>query len=267
MRALLRVASWRATEEALGDIIEEVNGGRRQPLWLAREVLITMRPRQRTTTRHERRSQMLSNVRRDVQYAVRTLARNPAFTLAALAPIALGIGINTGLFSILNSLALRPLPVPGSRELVTVHQQFQGVRQRRVQGARSLFSLPEYAVYRDNSRTLAGVMAYSRPRSMTLGGATPREVEAVIVTCNYFDVLELPPAAGAGFSASNCGQPHASPSVVVTHRLWTSVIGPDLSVAGKSLVLNGREVAVAGIAAEGFSGVDFTEPRSRSRAR
>jgi len=75
---------------------------------------------------------MLSTVANDVRYALRTLRRNPGFAVAAIAPIALGIGINTGVVSILNNVMFRPLPAPLPNELVTVYQEFQGVQKRRV---------------------------------------------------------------------------------------------------------------------------------------
>ena len=104
-------------------------------------------------------------------------------------------------------MALRPLPTPESTELVSIYQEFQGVKQRRVHGARSMFSLPEYRAYRDATQTLSGVMAYSRSWTVTLGGQSPQEIEGVLVTCNYFDVLQLRPVIGTGFTAANCEAP------------------------------------------------------------
>jgi hypothetical protein len=77
---------------------------------------------------------MLSNIWRDIRYTLRTLRLSPGFAVAAAAPIALGIGINTGVFTILHNLAMRPHPVPGARELVSVHQEFQGIKGRQVHG-------------------------------------------------------------------------------------------------------------------------------------
>jgi len=142
---------------------------------------------------------MVSNVWRDVRYALCTFRRSPGFAFAAIAPIALGIGINTGIFSILNSLALRPLSTPDSTELVTIHQQFRGVQERRSQGSRSMFSMPEYRTYRDRTQTLSGLMAFSRPWTFTVGGQSPELIDAVLVTCNYFDVLQLRPLLGPRF--------------------------------------------------------------------
>jgi putative ABC transport system permease protein len=201
---------------------------------------------------------MLPNLWSDIRYAARTFRHSPGFAAAALAPIALGIGINTGIFSILNSVAFRQLPVPASAELVSMHQQFQGVTLRRVHGARSLFSVPEYRAYRDRTQTLSGLMAYTVPRTFTLAVEAPREVEAVFVSCNYFDVLRVRPFIGSGFGA-NCDSSDAPPTVVLSHDLWLRTFAGDRDIAGKTITLNGQQIAVAGVAPEGFDGIDLTK--------
>ncbi len=202
---------------------------------------------------------MLSNVLNDIRYALRTLGRNPGFAAAAIVPIALGIGINTGVFSILNSVAWRPLPVPDPDALVSIHQEFRGGPRRLVYGARSLFSIPEYRSYRDGTQTLSGLMAYSREWTVTLGRETPQEIGGVLVTCNYFDVLGLAPAIGTGFTSANCSAPDAPPTVVLSHALWTRSFGADPNVLQRPIVLNGRDVTVVGVAPAGFDGVDMAK--------
>ena len=200
---------------------------------------------------------MLSNLWGDIRYGFRTFRRSPAFAVAAIAPIALGIGINTGVFSILNSVALRPLLTPDSNELVSIHQQFQGVKQRQIHGSRSMFSLPEYRAYRDRTRTLSGLMAYSRPWTLALGGESAQEIEGVVVTCNYFDVLHVRPLLGPGFTASNCERPDAPPSLILSHALWMRAFAGDPDIIHKTISVSGQSVAVAGVAPEGFDGIDI----------
>jgi predicted permease len=202
---------------------------------------------------------MLSNIWNDVRYAVRTLRRNPGFAAAAIAPIALGIGINTGIFSILDAVALQPVPSPKPTELISVYQQFRGVKERRMHGSRSMFSMPEYRRYRDGTQTLSGVMAYSRYWTVTLGGESPQEIEGVLVTCNYFDVLLLRPVIGTGFTDANCEAPDAPPAVVLSHDLWSRTFAADRDIVRKTITLNGRSVAVAGVAPEGFGGIDIAK--------
>jgi predicted permease len=259
VRLLLRIAAFRASEAELGDVMEEYGTAKRGMLWLARQILSTLRGRRPHATIRERKAAMLSNLWSDMRYAMRTFRRHPGFAAAAVAPIALGIGINTGIFSILNSLALRPLPAPEAAELVSIHQQFRGVRERRIHGARSMFSLPEYRTYRDRTQTLSGLMAYSVPWTMTLGGESPQEIEGVLVTCNYFDVLRLQPLMGTGFTTANCEAPDAPPTAVLSHDLWTRAFAADRDIVGKTITLSGQRVAVVGVAPQAFDGTDLTK--------
>ena len=238
--------------------MEEYASGERSAFWLIREIFSAVRRPRTHETLHERRAQMLSNVWTDTRYALRTFRRNPGFAAAAMIPIALGIGINTGIFAILSNVALRPLPTPDSTALVTVHQDFQGVKGRRVHGARSMFSVPEYETYRDTTKTLSGIMAYTMAWTFTLGGKAPQEIEGVLVTCNYFDVLRVRPSIGAGFTQASCAAPNAAPSVILSHALWTRAFDADPDIVRKTITLDGQTVAVVGVAPEGFDGIAFT---------
>ena len=192
----------------------------------------------------------------DLRYAARRLLASPGFTAAAVATIAIGVGINTGIFSVLNGFALRELPAPAAGELVSVHQIIEGVR-RRVNGARSMFSVAEYETYRDNSETLSGLVAYSRPDTVTLAGDAPQEISGTFVSCNYFEVLRQPLALGGGFGPNDCVADGAAPTVVLTHDLWTRAFGSDPAIVGRQIVLNRVSFTVAGVAAEGMRGVDL----------
>jgi predicted permease len=261
-RKLPRVLLWlfRGSAAELGDVMEEHANGKGM-LWVWQQTLSTLSPRRRrmTTPGLERqgRTAMLQNLWADVRYAMRTFRRNPGFTAAAVFPIALGIGINTGIFSILNALALRPLAAPEANELVSVYQQFQGVQQRTVHGSRSMFSVPEYRGYRDNTQTLSGIMGYSTPWTVTLGGESPQEINGVAVTCNYFDVLQRPVAIGTGFTAANCEASGAPPAVILGHDLWTRTFAADPDIVRKTITLNRQFFAVVGVTPEGFHGTDF----------
>jgi predicted permease len=199
---------------------------------------------------------MLASLWSDFRYAARRLSQSPGFTAAAVATIALGVGINTGIFSVLNGIALRDLPAPEAGELVTVHQIFDG--PRFVHGGKSMFSTSEYRTYRDATQTVSGLMGYVRPWGLTLGGESPQSVSGTLVTCNYFDVLEQRPI-GIGFTATNCNDGIAKPVVVLGHDLWVSTFGADPSIVGRSIILNGQSFAVVGISPEGFQGIDLAK--------
>ena len=201
---------------------------------------------------------MLSTVRHDLRYALRTLTSSPGFAAAAILPIALGIGINTGVFAVLNSVAWRPPPVPDAESLVSIHQEFRGGPRRFVFGARSLFSLPEYRTYADGAHTLSGLMAYSRHWTVTLGREDPQPINGTFVTCNYFDVLRVVPAIGSGLTRANCEHPDAA-AIVLSHALWRSAFRGDPNILTQPIVIDGRNVTVAGVAPAGFDGIDMAK--------
>ena len=162
---------------------------------------------------------MLVNLMNDLRYAARRLAGSPGFTAAAVATIAIGVGINTAIFSVLNGFALRELPAPDAGELVTLYQTLEGVG-RRIDGSRG-FSVAEYDAYRDGSETLSGLVAYSRSAIATLGGESPQEISGALVSCNYFDVLRQPLALKTQTRMEHLDglcreQPHRLPS----QRVW-----------------------------------------------
>src|SRR5262245_17194156 len=170
---LVRWGFLRTAEAELGDIMEDYSRGQSR-WWLWMQILSLAR-----------RTNMFSNLRSDLRYGIRSLGQNAGFTIAAVLTIALGIGINTGIFSILNSAALSELPVPDGNRLVSVYQDFAGVKQRIVNGARSMFSTSEYRGYRDGTQTLSGLMGYAFFANVTLGGEYPQNLRGMLVTCNY----------------------------------------------------------------------------------
>lgn len=203
--------------------------------------------------------QIFSSLWSDLRFAARGLRHSPGFTAVAVLAIALGIGVNTGIFSVLNGIALRPLPAAEPSQLVSIYQNVHGARRNVSRGSNSMFSTQEYENYRDHNQTLSGVMAYSNspPWTVTLSGAPPREISGELVSCNYFDVLRQRAALGPGFTSGNCGPPGAAAAVVLSHDLWTSAFASDPSIIGKSVELNRRIFLVTGVAAPGFHG---TEP-------
>jgi hypothetical protein len=166
----------------------------------------------------------------DLRYSFRQLFKNPGFTAVAVLTLALGIGINVGIFTILNAAAFRPLPVPGSEQLVSVFLSFAGSREpihRNVYGDPNMASYSEYREYRDNNHVFDGLLAYAPSVRATLSGGSPHPVSGALVSYNYFDVLKVPPSLGSDFMDSDCATPGESAVVVLSDNLWRSEFRAD----------------------------------------
>jgi predicted permease len=193
---------------------------------------------------------------RDLRYGARALAQDPGFTVVAVLAIALGIGVNTGIFSVLNGVALRLLPIPKAEQIVSVDQIFHGNLRRNLHGESGLFSYSEYKDYRENNHVFSGLLAYAPFLEATLGGESPKHLMGAETSCNFFDVLRERPEIGRVFVEEDCRAPGASPVVVVSYDLWRSRFGADPSIVGKSVSLNRAKFVVIGVAAPGFGGLD-----------
>ena len=193
----------------------------------------------------------MHNLFQDFRYAVRMLAKSPGFTAIAIVTLALGIGANTAIFSVVNAALLRPMPVERPEELASVYtSDFSGPPY----GASSY---PDYLDFRDKTDVFSGVAAYSlQMMSMnTGGGETSRRVFGEIVTGNYFDVLGVPAARGRGFLPEEDRTPGTHPVVVLSHALWQRQFGGDEGIVGRTLRLNGTLFTVIGIAPQSFPGM------------
>jgi predicted permease len=199
---------------------------------------------------------MLAGLWMDLRYAVRALGRSPGFTVAAVATLALGIGVNAGVFTVLNGVLFRDLPAPDSHELVAIAQTVEGVEGFAMSGV-GTFSTAEYRAYRDQTQTLSGLLAFGTPiGETTLGGDAPQLIYGALVSCNYFDVLETPPALGRALANEDC-EPGAAPAVVLGHELWSTTFSADTAIVGRTIELNRQLFTVVGIAAEGTDTGNF----------
>jgi predicted permease len=258
---LLRLRFLRSAESALGDLMEEWNAGSGSRRWVWRQALSMFWPG--TGSAHNAYPQKENNMNiisafwSDLRYAARTLRKNPGFTFVAVLAISLGIGVNTGIFTVLNAVALRPLPVPGATDIVSVYQTIRGLKSRNAHGAPSFFSWPEYKSYRDNNHVLSGLAAYEPFLTVTLGGERPKQLFGQLTSCNYFDVLNEPPALGRAFSASDCAVAREGAVAVLSDSLWRTTFAADPAIVGRKIVLNRQPFTVIGVAPVGFQG---TEP-------
>lgn len=177
-----------------------------------------------------------------MRYAIRSLAKSPAFAALVVLTLALGIGANTAVFSVLRGVLLRPLPHEDGDRLMYLRQsaELQGVDN-------ALFSVPEIADYREASTSLSGFAEFSAMPFNMLGGERPVQVQAGIVTGNYFDVMGLDAALGRTLDAGDDG-PEADPVMMLAYDYWTNQFGADPGVLGRVLRMNGRSVTVVGVA-------------------
>ena len=202
----------------------------------------------------------LDGLVQDLRYGARTFRKNPGFTAVAVMTLALGIGVNAAVFTILNAIAFAPLPVKDPDRVVRVHREELGKSPREMVGnAASTFSYPEYTGQRDNTRAFAGLSAYAGA-SLTMGGAEPEEIRGLLVTENYFSVLGASVAMGRTFAPEESQTPGSSPVIVLNHGFWQRRFGSDPSLVGKTLVLNRQPFTVIGITAPGFNGIEWSTP-------
>jgi predicted permease len=192
----------------------------------------------------------------DVKFGLRMLAKSPAFTAIAVITLALGIGANTAIFSLMNQVLLRELPIKNPAELEILRAPGPKTGHVSTDGddAES-FSYPMYKGLRDGNTVFSGILArYGFSASVSNHGQTDRAVGEV-VTGNYFEVLGVHPALGRLFTQEDDRVVSAEPYVVLSHSYWQRHFGGDPSVLNKVLLINNAEMTVVGVAQAGFTGV------------
>jgi len=214
--------------------------------------------------RDQRGLSWIANLRQDLLYAFRGMRRSPGFTAVAAGCLALGIGANTAIFSILNAVMLRTLPVANPEQLVTLSYQSKSYpRSLRVTGSGyGSTSLP-YAAYealRQATQTLSGVFAFvplgfnNHSLIVNIGGQ-PGVAGGEMVSGNFFQVLGVAPAAGRPIHEDDL-KPGAPNVAVVSHAYWMREFGGERSTVGRAITLNGAPFTIVGVAPPEFFGVD-----------
>lgn len=202
---------------------------------------------------------LLRELVQDLRYAGRTLGRQPGFVLVAVMTIALGIGLNASVFSLFNSLLLKPLPRPGAHALVSIYEKTEGGGGRNVFGGIYRLSYPEYVAYRDGNGVLTGLAAYDAERALVDDGA--QAILGQLTSCNYFQVLDQGMALGRGFTESECNGKATADVVVLSNALWREQYASDAAIVGRTVRMNRVPMTVIGVAAPGFSGTDLVEAK------
>ncbi len=200
----------------------------------------------------------MQGLRKDVRFGLRMLAKSPGFTAIAVITLALGIGANTAIFSLMNQILLAQLPIKSPNELEILRSPGPQTGHVSTDGdSTESFSSPMYKGLRDTNSAFSGILArYGFSASVASHGQTDR-ASGEVVSGNYFEVLGVHPAIGRMFSQDDDRLPGAQPVVVLSHSYWTRRFGGDQSVLNKVLLINNMEMTVVGVSQSGFTGVQL----------
>jgi putative ABC transport system permease protein len=237
-----------------GDLLEELRArnGTDGAWWYWRQALSlavrygwrrSYRAEAKRATR-ERKSMSMDNLWQDVRYALRSYAKAPSFTLAVLTTLALGIGASTAIFSFVDGILIRSLPLPDPNRLAFVNEV-------NAQGGAMSVSWPNFLDWRAREHSF-DALAISRGEPLTLTGADrPRRLSGRRVTANFFRAVGIQPAMGPGFADAD---DHAgtTPVVIVSDAFWRNVLGADPGVIGRAVTLDSRPHTIVGVLPRGF---------------
>ena len=195
----------------------------------------------------------------DIRYGARMLMKNPAFTAVAVLTLALGIGANTAIFTLVNALLLKMLPIKAPQELVVVGDPTRVNDRSNGTPATDLFSYPLYREFRNNNTVFSGLIAGGSEHRIevdasALGGAADERVVGRLVSGNYFSVLGVAPAEGRLLTDADDTEENANPVVVLSYGYWNRKFALSPAVIGKQIRLNGYPFTVVGIAQQDFRG-------------
>jgi predicted permease len=195
----------------------------------------------------------MSALLQDLKYGLRMLAKNPGFTVVAVLTLALGIGANSAIFTLVDAIVLRPLPVSNPDRLVRLYV-------KRPQGVDSYFSYPDYTDIREQVKSFAGATAWNRESRFLNSLDESSQVLVDEVSPDYFTVLGLRPLLGRVFSPELDSRPQSELGVVISYRLWQGRLGGDPAIIGKEIKLAGKTATVIGVAPPHFQGLERFVP-------
>jgi predicted permease len=212
----------------------------------------------------------LNDLLRDALYALRQFVRNPLFTIVAMSSLAIGIGANTAIFSVMDTALLKLLPVADPQQLVMfTDPDSSGVSTGLNTGERHLMTFAEFVQLRDHATTLSGMFATEADLNrwhVRVAGGTTEEARARLVSEEYFSVLGIQPAIGRFFTSSDAKGPGQDPYAVISYDYWQSRFGGNPSVLGTPIQVGNASLTVIAVARPGFRGetvgesVDFWMP-------
>jgi putative ABC transport system permease protein len=184
---------------------------------------------------------MVTSFVRDISHAIRSLRRTPGFTASAVLTFALGIGVNTAVFSVFNGVLLRPLPYPDSDRITMVWMD-----NRREQIREDITSYPNYRDWREQGSSYAQLAAFTDTAFTLTGAGEPERVNGAQTTASFFQVMGVPPLLGRLFTEAH-ETPAQDTVVVISHGLWQRRFGGSSGVLGRTITLNGRSHEIIGV--------------------
>lgn len=194
-------------------------------------------------------SSLIEAFRRDLRLAVRSLRRNPGFTFVVVLSLALGIGANTAIFSVVDATLLRPLPVPHPDGLIRIDVPASRLTQF---GNASYLDLMDF---RSRSRAFENLaIAHQFFAGMSTGEGEPQVVYGELVSGNFFSTMQIRPVLGRDFRPDEDVEPGKSPVAIISYSLWGRAFANDTGVIGQQIKLNGRSFTVIGVAPKPFTG-------------
>ena len=198
----------------------------------------------------------MHNLWQDIRYALRLLTKNPGFGAIAILSLALGIGANTTIFTVINAILLHPLPVKDISRVVQVDTIDTKTRVTAANVTKLGMSYPNFQDYARDNRVFSALSCIVGPLPLTWsGGAEPRQVFGQMVNANYFDILGMRPATGRFFLPDEDTKLGGNNVVVLSYSFWTNKFGSDSQAVGKTLTLNATPYTVIGVAPRGFKGL------------
>jgi len=203
--------------------------------------------------RDERGTQVFEQTWQDIRFGLRMLRKSPGFTATAILTLALGIGANTAIFSMMDTVILQSLPIRNPNELVVI----SSVTPRT--GQSDSFSYPMYQDIRDKNDAFDGVIAVGGVQMNVSYAGESEHVRGRLVSGNYFEVLGVHAWIGRLFTQDDDRIPGANPIAVLSYGFWERRFGKDPSLIGKTILLNEHAMTVTGIAAPGFYGTELSD--------
>jgi predicted permease len=195
--------------------------------------------------REQRGLPTMETLAQDLRYGLRQLRRNPGFTMVAVLTLALGIGANTAIFSVVNAVLIRPLPYPHASRLTWISQEIRELKAEIAAGA-------DYLDWREQNHTFDDMAAYDESGSFNLTGrGRPERVVGALVSASFFSTLGVQPRVGRAFTVEE-DRPGAPKVAVITYGFWKRRLGSDPHVLGQRLSLNGESYTVTGVMPASF---------------